>query len=180
MLKILSKFILFTLMGWSLKGQVPRSIKKTVIIIGPHTSWHDFYLSILMRSVIGLKINFIGKKALFGPLTGWYFRWLGGAPVDRSSKQNVVKEITALFKENEEFRLALSPEGTRKKVSEWRTGFYYIAHEAQVPIISISLDFPSKTIRINKPFYTTGDIKKDLPKIKLFYKGVVGKIPEYT
>lgn len=179
----LARFIYFKLLGWKVTGNTSMSqdsIKKAVIIAVPHTSWHDFYLGVLLRSVLNVKTNFVGKKELFAFPFGWIFRALGGAPIDRYTKDNKVEAIAKLFNEREEFRMAMSPEGTRKKVEQWRTGFYYIAKTAGVPIIMFTLDFGKKENKISEPFYPTDDKEADFKFMKDFYKGVVGKIPEYT
>lgn len=179
----LAKFIYYKILGWEIVGNTNFSkekIKKAVIIAAPHTSWHDFYIGILLRSVIGLKANFVGKKSLFNSPFGWLFRVLGGAPVNRFSNENKVQEIVSIFNKKKEFRLGMSPEGTRKKVDTWRTGFYYIAKEAKVPIIMFTLDFENKQNKISEPFYPTNNIDADFKFIKNFYKGVKGKIPEYS
>lgn len=179
----LAKFIYFKILGWRVVGNTDISkstIKKAVIIAAPHTSWHDFYIGVLLRSVLNVKTNFVGKKELFVFPIGWFFRMLGGAPIDRQNKGNKVQAIAKLFKERDEFRMAMSPEGTRKKVKQWRTGFYYIAKEAKVPIIMFTLDFENKQNRISEPFYPTDDVKKDFEYIHKFYEGVKGKIPEYS
>lgn len=179
----LAKFIYFKVLGWKVVGNTNMSqdtIKKAVLIAVPHTSWHDFFIGLLLRQVTGVKANFIGKKELFvGPL-GWYLKSIGGAPVDRGSKENKVEAIARLFEERDEFRLALAPEGTRKKVDKWRTGFYYIAKAAKVPIIMFSLDFGNKQNKISEPFYPTDDIEADFAFMRKFFEGVKGKIPEYS
>src|SRR5690606_37892601 len=109
----------------------------------------------------GIKINFIGKDSLFKGPFGFIFRSLGGTPVDRSKSNNLVDAIVNVFNEKEEFRLALSPEGTRKKIAQWKTGFYYIAKGANVPIVMATLDFSKKQVKISEPFYTTDDKEKD-------------------
>ena len=180
-MRLLAKFIYFKLLGWKVVGFSDfDSIKKTVIIAVPHTSWHDFPLGILLRKVIGLKTNFVGKKELFVFPIGWMFRALGGAPIDRYTKKNKVEAIANLFKDREEFRMAMAPEGTRKKVEEWRTGFYYIAKAANVPIIMITLDFGKKENKISEPFDLTDDKDADFKFMKNFFKDAVGKVPEYT
>ena len=179
----LAKFIYFKLMGWKVVGNTNFSkdtIKKAVIIAVPHTSWHDFYIGILLRKVSAIKTNFVGKKELFTWPFGYYFRAVGGAPLDRTSGQNKVEAIAKLFENKDEFRLTLAPEGTRKKVEEWRTGFYYIAKAAKVPIIMFTLDFKNKQNHVSEPFYPTDDVKADFEFMKAFYKGVVGKKPEYS
>jgi len=179
----LAKFIYFKILGWKVVGNTDFSkdeIKKAVIIAAPHTSWHDFYMGVLLRAVLNVKTNFVGKKELFVFPLGWLFRLLGGAPIDRHTKENKVSTIAKLFSEKDEFRMTLSPEGTRKKVEKWRTGFYYIAKEAKVPIIMFTLDFENKQNKISEPFYPTDNVEKDFEFMHAFYKNVKGKIPEYS
>ena len=169
----LAKFIYFKLLGWKVVGNTNFSrdtVKKAVIIALPHTSWHDFYIGVLLRKVLGIKTNFIGKKELFvGPL-GWYLRAIGGAPIDRQTKENKVVAIAKLFEQRDEFRMAMAPEGTRKKVDKWRTGFYYIAKQAKVPILMFTLDFENKQNKISEPFYPTDDMEADFKFMKDFFK----------
>lgn len=175
-----TKFVFNKLLGWRIAGRIDPSIKKAVIIVIPHTSWHDFYIGVFVRRLLKVKINFVAKKELFVWPIGWYFRWMGGAPLDRSSSQNKVESIASIFNSREEFRLALAPEGTRKKVDVWKTGYYYIAQAANVPIIPVAFDYKTKTAIINNPFYITNDIEKDTKVLRSYYKDVVGKKPEYT
>ena len=178
-----SKFIYFKLLGWQIVGNTDFSkntIKKAVIIAAPHTSWHDFYIGVLLRSVVHVKTNFVAKKELFAFPFGWFFKALGGSPINRNTNENKVDAIAHLFKEKDEFRMTLSPEGTRKKVEIWRTGFYYIAKKAHVPIIMFTLDFENKQNRISEPFYPTDDMEADFKFMHQFYEGVQGKIPHYS
>lgn len=182
-MKWLYGFIYFKLLGWHLEGNVDFSkdtVKKAVIIAVPHTSWHDFYIGLLIRRIVGVKSNFVAKKELFVWPFGYYFRALGGAPLDRRPGQNKVEAIAKLFDTKEEFRLALSPEGTRKKVEQWKTGFYYIAKKAQVPIIMFTFDFEHKKNKVSEPFYPTDNIEADFKFMHEFFKGVKGKIPAYS
>ena len=177
----LARFIYNKVLGWKAVGFSDfDSVNKAVIIAAPHTSWVDFPLGILLRSVINMKTNFVGKKELFVFPFGWIFRGLGGAPIDRHTKENKVEAIAKLFADKDEFRMAMSPEGTRKKVEEWRTGFYYIAKTANVPIVMVSLDFGKKENKISEPFYPTEDKETDFKFMRNFFKDAVGKIPEYT
>lgn len=176
----LATFIFQKLLGWKVEGELPSAIKKCVIIVVPHTSWHDFYLGALVRKIIKIDINFIAKEELFRFPFGWYFRWMGGAPVDRKSNKNTVQQVTDMFNSREEFRLALAPEGTRKKVEHWRSGFYFMAHNAAVPIICVAFDYNTKTVKIGNPFKTSGNYEEDYPILKSFYNGVIGKIPAYS
>ena len=179
----LAKFIYFKILGWKVVGNTNISkdaVKKAVIIAVPHTSWHDFFIGILLRKVLDVKTNFVGKKELFKWPFGWYFRSVGGRALDRTSGQNKVEAIAKLFDETDEFRLTLAPEGTRKKVTEWKTGFYYIAKAAKVPIIMFTLDFKNKQNKISEPFYPTDDVEKDFKYMSNFYKGVIGKVEKYS
>ncbi len=179
----LSKFIYFKILGWKVTGNVTMSkdiIKKAVVIAAPHTSWQDFYIALLMRSVIGVKSNFVAKKELFKWPFSYYFKAIGGAPLDRRPGQNKVEAIAKLFEGKQEFRLALSPEGTRKKVDEWKTGFYYIAKKANVPIIMFTFDFEHKQNKIAEPFYPTDNMEADFAYMRSFFEGIKGKKPAYS
>ena len=181
MLTLISKFIYHKILGWKATGFNDfHRVKKAVIIAVPHTSWHDFYIGVLLRSVLGIQANFVGKKALFNPFTGWIFRSLGGAPVVRKANEKQVDAIARLFNEKDEFRMAIAPEGTRKKVDTWKTGFYYIAKKANVPILMFTLDFKNKENRFSEPLYPTDDLEADFQFMRAFYDGVEGKVPEYS
>lgn len=176
---LLAKFIYFKILGWKLIGEFPE-VKKCVVIVVPHTHWKDFFLGLLVRRVVNKKINFIGKKSLFKPPFGWYFKWMGGAPIDRSSSNDTVSAVVDIFNSKEEFRLGLSPEGTRKKVTKWKTGFYYIAKAAKVPIVLVAFDFGKKQVKLSPLQYPTENMETDFKKYQDFFKGVVGKVPEYS
>ena len=175
----LAKFIYFKVLGWKLVGAFP-NVDKCVVIVIPHTHWLDFFLGLLVRKVVNQEINYIGKKSLFKPPFGWFFRWTGGAPVDRSKNSNTVDSIVQIFNERQVFRFALAPEGTRKKVQELRTGFYHIAKKAQVPIVMVAFDFGKKEVKIAEPFLPSDHQENDFKRIREFYKGVKGKVPEYS
>ncbi len=171
----LASFIFFKLMGWKLQGTAP-DLDKCVIIVVPHTSWVDFPLGLIVRRVLDLEVNYIGKKSLFTGPFGWLFRWTGGAPVDQHSNKDTVAQVIKLFREKDKFRLALAPEGTRKKVSKWRTGFYHMSVGAGVPIVMIAFDYGKKQVKISEPVYPSGDMEKDLAEYREFYEGVQGKV----
>jgi 1-acyl-sn-glycerol-3-phosphate acyltransferase len=175
----LYKFIFFRLLGWKLIGSVDPKIRKCIIIVVPHTSNLDFFIGLLVRGIWNIKINFVGKKELFAFPFGYYFRSVGGAPLDRSGGKNNVDATVDIFNRHETFRLALSPEGTREKVTELRTGFYYIALKADVPIIPVALDYGKKEVRTGNPVYVTGNYEKDMKQLILpHFKNAIGKIPE--
>ena len=178
MKKSFYKFIFLKLMGWKIEGEIDQNIKKCVLMVMPHTSWHDFYLGIFTRGITGLEMNFIAKKELFRFPFGYYFHWMGGAPIDRVGNLNKVEAIAQIFESREEFRLAISPEGTRRKIIELKTGFYYIASKANVPIIPVAFDFGKKTVAIGNPFYPTSNYTNDLKILLNHFNGVIGTIPE--
>ena len=181
MMKLICRFIFFKILGWKVNGAFPSELKKYVLIVAPHTSWVDFPIAILINYAIDLRANFVGKAPLFKPPFGFIFRWLGGAPVNRTKNTNMVDSIVDIYKTRERFILGISPEGTRKKVDTWKTGFYYISKGANVPILSAALDFENKTLIIkDEQFFTTDDKDADMAHLKSFYNGIKGKIPEYT
>ncbi len=180
MKQILYKFIFFRLMGWKIDGTIAPEVKKCVMIVVPHTSWHDFYIGLFTRGILGMDMNFVGKKELFRFPFGGYFRWMGGAPLDRQKNENKVDAIAKVFQTRDVFRLAIAPEGTRKKVTEWKTGFYYIALKANIPIIPVAFDWGKKTVKISEPFWPTGNKEADFKFLQNHFKGVIGKVPEYS
>jgi len=165
-------------MGWKIENDFPKEIKKYIIIAAPHTSNLDFPIGILAKFIKGVDIKFIGKHTLFKPPYGFIFRALGGAPVNRTKSKNMVQALIDIFNENDEFVFALSPEGTRKKVNTWRTGFYHVAKGANVPIVMAALDFGNKKIIIDKAYYLIGDQKIDFDHFHRFFKDIEGKNPE--
>ena len=165
----LCKFIL-KISGWRVIGDMPHDIKKYVIIVAPHTSNWDFIIGVLVRCTLGFKSMYLGKKELFRPPFGWLFRKLGGYPVDRSKKANVTDQVVDYYNSHEAFAIAVAPEGTRKKVAKWRTGFYFIAYKAGVPIVPAVIDRKHKKVTIHPPFWPTGDLDADLPKLQACYQ----------
>jgi 1-acyl-sn-glycerol-3-phosphate acyltransferase len=178
MKKLIYKFIFFKLMGWKIVGHMDEGIKKSVLMILPHTSWHDFYIGLFARGIIGIEMHYVAKKELFRFPFKWYFEWMGGAPLDRTGNLNKVDAIAEMFQQRKVFRMAIAPEGTRKEVSELKTGFYYIAVKAHVPIIPVAFDYRKKEVKIGQPFNPTGNIDADLKILAKHFIGVKGKIPE--
>tara|TARA_B100000809_G_scaffold105703_1_gene104258 strand:+ start:58503 stop:59042 length:540 start_codon:yes stop_codon:yes gene_type:complete len=173
----ISKIILFVILRWKIKGEFPKRIKQYVLIAAPHTSWLDFPLGLLIRSITRTNIHFVGKKVLFKYPQGFFFRLWGGFSIDRSISNNTVDVLIDKFKENENFILAISPEGTRQKTDMWKTGYYYIAKGANIPIVKVVLDYQNKTVIIATPFYPTDNVEKDIDSIQNYYKGKQGKHP---
>lgn len=175
----LSAFIL-RLWGWTVRGTYPHHLKKYIIIVMPHTSAWDLPLGFLLRSMWKSDVKFLGKAELFRPPFGFLFYWLGGYPVERSQRHNYVDTVANIFKSKDRFSITIAPEGTRKKVDRLKTGFYYIAKAANVPIVMCKFDFGRKTVEIAEPFYPSWNRDADFQVIYHFFKGATGKIPEYT
>lgn len=179
-MKIISKFLLCSLFKWKIIGLFPSDIKKYLIIVVPHTSWVDFPIVLSVKYITELDVTFFGKASLFKRPYGWFFRYFGGIPIDRTKSSNTVDFITEEFNKRDKFIFSLSPEGTRQKVDKWKTGFYYIAKNANVPIIKVAMDYEHKEIRIEQPFYVTEDKEKDFEKLKASFDGVLGRHPELS
>lgn len=165
------------LSGWRIQGNFP-NLPKAVVIAAPHTSNWDFIIGIAAKSKLELDIHWLGKHTLFRKPFDRLFRWLGGTPVERNSSQGIVEQTIDLFRNQEQFLLGLSPEGTRKKVDRWKTGFYQIARGAGVPIIPVAFDYSKKMILIGEPLEPSGSAEKDFAKLRDFYSDVKGKVPQ--
>lgn len=164
------------LAGWKRVGRLPEE-KKYVIIAAPHTTNWDMPITMMLAFAYGVKIYWVGKSSLFKFPFKTIMRWMGGIPVDRAKSNNMVDATVEVFNSSKELIIAVPPEGTRKKVHYWKTGFYYIARGAGVPIATGFLDYPSKTGGIGPVIYPTGDLEADMEEIKKFYSGITGKYP---
>ncbi len=170
---------LFKLRGWKLVGEIPSTLKKSLIIVAPHADWVDFPVGLFARAILKTKVSFLGKAELFKGFFGFIFRWLGGKPVDRFSNNGMVESVVKMYKETTYLHIALAPEGTRKPVSRLRTGFYYIALEAKVPIVMVVFDYPNKRIIAREPFYISGNMDEDLREIATYYNQFDGVKKEW-
>jgi 1-acyl-sn-glycerol-3-phosphate acyltransferase len=178
MFRMLSRFIL-KLWGWKVTGQYRHDLPKFVMAVAPHTSNWDFPVGALVKSAYGLQANYVGKHTLFRPPFGWFFRWLGGIPVDRSQKTNFVASTAEAFQREPHMHLVMSPEGTRKKVDKFKTGFYYIARLAKVPIMLCTFNWATKEVFFDpQPFYPTDNEQQDLEYIWNYFKDIPGRNPE--
>ncbi len=165
------------LAGWKLEGKAPAS-EKYVVIAAPHTSNWDFPLTIAMAFLFEMKIYWMGKDALFNGPMGPMMRWLGGIPVERKAKHGLVQQVVDQFAIHQQLIVVIPPEGTRSKVSKWKSGFYHVAHGASVPIALGYLDFQRKRGGFGPLFETTGDYETDLIEIQKFYAEIKGKRPD--
>lgn len=171
----IARFVL-RLTGWR-THVIPPHTSRYVLIGAPHTSNWDFILVLLLMTVERIPIRIMGKDSLFrGPL-GIFMRSLGAIPVNRHERTSLVDQVAAKFDEHQDLIIGISPEGTRSKTSRWRTGFYYIALKARVPIVMAYLDYGNKVCGLGPSLKPTGDIKADFVKIRGFYSGIVGKYP---
>jgi 1-acyl-sn-glycerol-3-phosphate acyltransferase len=152
-------------MGWRIDGRIP-DLRKMVIIAAPHTTNWDFIVGIAAKLALELRVLWLGKHSLFRFPLGTVLRALGGLPVDRSTSHNVVESIVREFDSRERLILGLAPEGTRKRVPRWRTGFYHIARAAKVPIVTVALNWEARALQIGPPFATTGDVDADLRELQ--------------
>jgi len=172
------KFLFTKVWGWSVAGSYPRQVKKFLITVAPHTSFHDVPIGIIFRNWYDVQINFIikaeiGDHKILGP----FIKWLGGISVDRAKANNFVQAVADQYNKYDELYICITPEGTRKKVSTFKTGFYYIAKAADIPVLPIIFDFENKILHIQELVYLTDDVKSEIERFEQIYKGYLGKHP---
>lgn len=162
------------LCGWSLVGDFP-DVPKLVLIAAPHSSWWDGVWGLLMKAAIGADVHFMAKQELFrGPLGALLVK-LGGMPINRGSAQGVVEQMIDQFRQRERLWLGIAPEGTRRHVPRWKSGFWRIAHDVGVPVFPVAFNYPDKTIRLGPLLDTTGDMAADMEQLRRFYAPFRGK-----
>lgn len=178
MFSALSKLIMW-LWGWKITGQYPHDLPKVIVAVAPHTSWWDFPLGVLTNSAGKCHANYLGKHTLFQPPFGFIFRWLGGIPVERSKNHNMVADTVAAFKANPRIHLVIAPEGTRKKVTKFKTGFYHIARLTGSPICLCKFDWATREVFFDPIlFHPTDNEEADIQYIWNYFKGIKGANPE--
>ena len=161
---------------WRVVGALP-PLPKFVLIVAPHTSNWDFFVGVQAMFALDLDIHWFMKDSMFrGPLD-WILRRLGGRPIHRQAPEGVVTEVAGIIRAEPQFILGLTPEGTRKRVTQWRTGFYRIAEAAEVPIVPVWFDYSRREIGIGAPFYLTGDINADIAALQALYRPEMGRHP---
>lgn len=175
----LYQLIFQRLLGWRIEDERPAGLDRYILVVAPHTSNWDFLVGLSVRSIVGLHdVKFLAKDSLFKPLTGWFFRALGGYPVDRSKHNNMVDAVVAMFKRGEIRKITITPEGTRSYQPNWKTGFHRIATGAGVPILLTTFDYPNKLVIITAPFPLTSDPEADILRMKDWFRPHKGKNPE--
>ena len=165
---------LLALLGWRVEGEFPDR-PKMVAIVAPHTSNWDFIVGILVVFALGLRVRFLAKHTLFNPWLGWLMRWLGGTPVIRDTPQGAVADAAEMIAREERILLGIAPEGTRRRGTPWRSGFYNIALAAKVPILPAAFDYGRRSLRLFPVFEPTGNYEADLAKLQALYEGVRGR-----
>lgn len=168
---------LLALGRWGVVGEVPPH-RKMVIIGAPHTSNWDFVVGVLAAKTLRIRFRFLGKHTLFRPPFGWFFRILGGIPVDRSHPGGVIPQSAAAFGAADDLILVLAPEGTRSPQPYWKSGFYEIARSAAVPVVLVAIDGGARRVRVGPSITITGNVTADMDRIREFYAPYRGIKPE--
>ena len=163
--------------GWKPDGARPEALR-FVLIAAPHTTNWDFPYLLAFAALYDIEISWLGKKSLFRPPFGWIMRALGGIPIVRHRRENVVTAMAAAFEGRERLGLVVPAEGTRSHVDYWKSGFYHIARKAEVPIVLSYLDYEKKRGGFGPVFYPAGDVGRDMEVIRAFYEGKQGKFPK--
>ena len=163
--------------GWDVEEPGP-TVPKAVIIAAPHTSNWDLPHMLAAAFVYRIRVRWFGKHTIFQGPFGWFFDWLGGIPVDRTAPHGLVGQAADLFRDTDKLYLAVPPSGTRARRDHWKSGFYWIAHTARVPVICGYLDFGKRRANLGYTFVPTGDVEADMDKVREFYDGVRGKVPK--
>lgn len=169
--------LIYKILGWKLVGDYPNHIDKKMVIVAPHTSNWDFPLGILARAQFNDNINFVGKKVLFKPPLGWIMKALGGIAIDRSKSTNFVRSVVNEYQKKDKLTIQIAPEGKRTKVEKFKTGYYFIAKMANVPIVPIVFDWANKEVIVLDCYYPTENSEEDLTNIENLYRGYKGKNP---
>jgi 1-acyl-sn-glycerol-3-phosphate acyltransferase len=162
---------------WRFEGAVP-DVPRLVAIAAPHTCALDVFLGVAVMLTLGVRVHWFAKHTIFREPLASLLRWLGGIPVHRAMPGGVVGHLAALMRERDRFFLALAPEGTRRKVERWRSGFYHIARGADVPILPVALDYRRRVIGIGAPLVPTGDYEADLASLKSHFRPEMARHPE--
>ena len=163
--------------GWRFEGEVPDR-RQLVIVAAPHTSNWDFVIGMAGVFALGLDLHWMGKHTLFRPPFGGVMRWLGGLPIDRRSAHGVVEQMAAEFVRRQSLWLVITPEGTRSKVTRWKTGFWHIARDAGVPIFLAGLDYRRRRLVLGPLWHPGDSLDEDLAGIRAHYHGLTPRHPE--
>lgn len=170
---------LFWITRWDIAPNFPEGVKKAVLVHAPHTSNWDFVIGMLAFKIYGVNARFLVKKEAFKFPIGGMMKRMGAMPVDREKRSNIIGYAAELIRDNEEMMILFTPEGTRSYAPEWKTGFHRLALKADVPIIITFIDYEKKIGGFGPAFEKTEDAEKDVERLKEYYRGVNGKVPEH-
>ncbi|MEM9547811.1 MAG: 1-acyl-sn-glycerol-3-phosphate acyltransferase [Bacteroidota bacterium] len=170
--------LLFKTWGWRLEGEIPNHLPKKLYVVIPHTSNWDFPVGIMMKFGFKMDVGFIAKSSLFKWPFAWFFKALGGIPVDRKRSRGFIESVVNVIKERERFSTAIAPEGTRGKVKKLKSGFFHIARLAEIPIVYVKFDWGKKIVGVAEPRDVSSTIEEEMIFIDQFFKDAVGRIPQ--
>jgi 1-acyl-sn-glycerol-3-phosphate acyltransferase len=167
---------IFRLLGWKLKGEIPAGLNKCVIIGAPHTSNWDFVFALGALHLVGYRVNYMIKKELFVFPFSYLLKKSGGIAIDRKISHHIVDEMATRIAASDQMYLVMAAEGTRKRVDHWKSGFYYVAMKANVPVIAGFLDYAKKEAGFGPIVQLTGNVENDMQKFRDFYKDITPRI----
>ena len=171
--------IFCTLWGWRIEDRIPKDLERYIVVVAPHTSNWDFVVGLFVRKLAGMgDVKYLAKASLFKPPFGWFFRGLGGYPVDRSRHNNLVDAVVELFRSGAVQKIAITPEGTRTYQPNWKTGFHYIARNAGLPVVLATFHYPGKLVVLSEVFPLTDDVDADVERMKDWFRQYKGRNPE--
>ena len=165
------------ILGWEVSGNIPD--EEIIVVVGaPHTSNWDFILAMLTILALNVNLKWVGKSSIFKPGFKWFFKWLGGIPVDRNNPSSLMEDVKDIVAREKGLIIGMAPEGSRKKVIRWKTGFLRIAELTQAKILFFAIDAPSKCILIGDIFKPTGNVEEDLKFVKNYFSAFKGINPD--
>ena len=157
--------------------RLPVGLRNYILVVAPHTSNIDFFIGVAARKIMGMKVKYLAKKELFTfPIKGLLIG-LGGVPVDRSKNTSLVEQVTQRFSDDPDFALTVTPEGTRSKVSEWKTGFYHMARTANVPVVMVGFDYRKKWVILSEPYHLSDDKEMEISAMQKFASQITPRHP---
>jgi 1-acyl-sn-glycerol-3-phosphate acyltransferase len=178
MFKKLASWIFYDVWGWTIVGDFPKA-DKYLVVVAPHTSNWDFFIGVLIRRFTkGFDPKYLAKKELFVFPFGILFRKLGGYPVERSKNTNFVDSIVDVYNSKEKFATTITPEGMRKYNKKWKTGFYYIAQKANIPLFRVAFDFGTKRVVLDELYYINKGVDETVVEFKKYFSEFKGKNPK--
>ena len=172
MLGAITRWLFVDVYGWQIVGPVPHHVSKAIWAVVPHSTNWDFLIGIGIRPTIHIWIEYLAKSQLFAWYSGWFFRLTGGRPVYRNKTNNLVDAVIDVFNNTDKLHLCITPEGTRGDVAKLKTGFYYIALKANVPLILTGFDWTNRRVLLSEPLYVTGNYEQDMIPFYEFFSQI--------